>query len=63
MKNTILGALSLLIFSSIQSQENHSFSLEEAIDYGLVYNRTAQNAVSDITIAKKKQRREAKSQQ
>ena len=55
MKNTILGALSLLIFSSIQSQENHSFSLEEAIDYGLVYNRTAQNAVSDITIAKKKQ--------
>ena len=55
MKNTILGALSLLIFYSIQSQENHSFSLEEAIDYGLVYNRTAQNAVSDITIAKKKQ--------
>lgn len=55
MKNIILGALSLLFFSSILSQENRSFSLEEAIAFGLIYNRTAQNAGSDIAIAKKKQ--------
>ena len=55
MKNIILGTLSLLLFSSIQSQESRSFSLEEAIDFGLIHNRTAQNAISDIAIAKKKQ--------
>jgi outer membrane protein TolC len=54
MKNIFFVILILLQYSLIQSQETHNFSLEEAIQFGLSNNRTAQNASSDIAVAKKK---------
>jgi len=47
----------LLIFLftlQLNAQENHSFSLEEAIDYALKHNRTIINATKDIEAAKKR---------
>lgn len=54
MKNIFFVTLLLLQCAFIQSQEVYNFSLEEAIQFGLVNNRTSQNAASDIDIAKKK---------
>lgn len=46
--------LTLLFALQINAQENHSFNLEEAINYALEHNRTAINAKNDIESAKKR---------
>lgn len=53
MKNKLLIITGLLfsVFGSSQ-EDSYSFSLTEAIDYALVNNRTAKNAVRDIEYAR-----------
>lgn len=53
MKKTIVIVLCLLFGYSINAQENHSLSLQEAIDYALEHNRTVINAAHDIDAAEK----------
>ncbi|MBB4118232.1 outer membrane protein TolC [Mesonia hippocampi] len=54
MKQHILIVLFLSAFNWINAQENnYNFSLEEAINFALENNRTAQNAARDIEAAKK----------
>ncbi|MHA7942226.1 TolC family protein [Formosa sp. 3Alg 14/1] len=52
MRNTLIIFFSLCLNISAFAQEAPtSFSLQEAIDYALVHNRTVKNAVRDIEIA------------
>ena len=54
MKQILTIFFSLLISTSIFAQETpQSFSLEEAINYGLEHNRTVKNAALDIQAAEK----------
>ncbi len=54
MKNKLILIFSFLCSSILFGQEaNHSFSLQEAIDYALENNRTAKNAALDIKAAEK----------
>ncbi|MEY8849715.1 TolC family protein [Psychroserpens sp. XS_ASV72] len=54
MKHILIILLGLLVsWPNLAQEENHSsFSLQEAIDYALENNRTAQNASKDIEAAK-----------
>lgn len=53
MKNKLILTFSLLFSIALFSQEStQSYSLQEAIDYALVNNRTAKNAARDIEVAK-----------
>ncbi len=54
MKNKLILIFSFLCSYILFGQEaNHSFSLQEAIDYALENNRTAKNAALDIKAAEK----------
>ncbi|OEK09270.1 transporter [Flavivirga aquatica] len=54
MKNKLILFFCLLASISMFSQENNkSFTLQEAIDFALVNNRTAKNAALDIKAAEK----------
>ncbi|PKQ44706.1 TolC family protein [Confluentibacter flavum] len=54
MKQKLILIFSLFISTIILAQEsNQSFSLEDAINYGLEHNRTVKNAALDIQAAEK----------
>ncbi|WP_111308447.1 TolC family protein [Confluentibacter sediminis] len=54
MKRKLIIIFSLLISTVVLAQENsYSFSLEEAINYGLEHNRTVKNAALDIQAAER----------
>ncbi len=55
MKKTILTFASIFLISlTMLAQNTIHFTLEEAINHGLLYNTTVKNALSDIEIAQKK---------
>lgn len=47
----IWSLLCFIFYFPLQAQEKHAFNLEEAINYGLEYNRDLQNARFDIYIS------------
>ncbi|WP_242202950.1 TolC family protein [Aestuariivivens insulae] len=51
MKNRLIIIFGLLITTLTYAQEDHSFTLQEAIDYALENNRVAKNASRDIEAA------------
>lgn len=53
MKIKLLLIAFLFVFQ-INAQENHSFSLDKAIEYALQNNRTVKNAIRDIEAAKQR---------
>lgn len=54
MKKTFLIVAGFLLFNFGYSQEQHRFSLEEAIEFAIKNSYDSKNAVNDVAIAKKK---------